>query len=158
MASVAVWPPKLDDVLLTAAAPRAAHAFPRKLSFPMPNPAGKPASSHKPNRLLDRSDFLRVAASGKKYITPSFILQKADGAQDQSRVRYGLTATKKIGNAVTRNRARRRLRALAEQKLLKLAPPGDYVLIAREAALTRDFATMGAELEKAFTHLKASTP
>lgn len=81
-------------------------------------------------------------------------MQKAAG--NTGAVRYGLTATKKIGNAVKRNRARRRLRALAENILCKKAKGGDYVLIAREATLTRDFALMADELEKALQKLAAA--
>ncbi len=82
-------------------------------------------------------------------MTPGFILQRAEA----STVRFGLTATKKLGNAVARNRARRRLRALAEKLLASLARPGDYVLIAREAVLTQSFADLEKDLEGALKKL-----
>ncbi|MDX1923211.1 MAG: ribonuclease P protein component [Alphaproteobacteria bacterium] len=106
----------------------------------------------KNNRLLVRSDFLRVAASGIRFVSSGFVLQKSK--EEASLVRYGLTATKKLGNAVARNRARRRLRALAENHLLKLATPGDYVLVAREAIATREFTQLISDLEKALKVLK----
>ncbi len=66
--------------------------------------------------------------------------------------RYGLTATKKLGGAVIRNRARRRLRAVAE-KVLPKAKAGDYVLVARPGAVTRNFRAMHRDLEKALKKL-----
>ncbi len=69
-------------------------------------------------------------------------------------MRYGLTATKKLGNAVARNRARRRLRALAQGHLIPYAAPCDYVLVAREAIITREFTQLISDLEKALKVLK----
>lgn len=106
----------------------------------------------KQNRLLVRADFLRVAGSGIRFVSPGFVLQKAK--EESSLPRYGLTATKKLGNAVVRNRARRRLRALAEQHLLPHAASYDYVLVAREAITTREFPQLVADLEKALKVLK----
>lgn len=106
----------------------------------------------KPQRLKVRAEFLRAQSSGRKASTPAFLLQHAP-APDSSKARYGLTATKKLGNAVVRNRARRRLRALAEKVLVPNALPGDYVLIAREACLTRDFGAMESDLNQALKKL-----
>jgi ribonuclease P protein component len=106
----------------------------------------------KQHRLLVRSDFLRTAASSIRFVSPGFILQKAK--ETSSLPRYGLTATKRLGNAVVRNRARRRLRELAEQHLLHNAMPFDYVLVAREGILSRPFAQLVVDLEKALGVLK----
>lgn len=106
----------------------------------------------KQHRLLVRADFLRVASSGIRFVAPGFVLQKAK--EESSLVRYGLTATKKLGNAIIRNRARRRLRALAEQYLLPHAASFDYVLVAREALTSRSFAQLISDLEKALKVLK----
>jgi ribonuclease P protein component len=106
----------------------------------------------KQHRLLSRSDFLRVAASGVRFVAPGFVLQKAKETSDLPR--YGLTATKKLGNAVIRNRARRRLRALAEQHLLPQAMAFDYVLVAREAMVSRSFEQLVNDLDKALKVLK----
>lgn len=105
--------------------------------------------------LKRRAAFLAVAAGGKKWVTPGLIMQiKAlepapVGSGLAPLRRYGLTASKRVGNAVMRNRARRRLRALARELLEAHSQPQyDYVLIARPetvsceaAALRRDFVT-----------------
>jgi ribonuclease P protein component len=67
----------------------------------------------------------------------------------------GLTASKKVGNAVARNRARRRLRALARELLPVCATPGyDYVLIARAATVGRPYAGLREDLRGALRRLK----
>ena len=80
------------------------------------------------------------------------IIQAVRGDGDSWR--YGLTATKKIGNAVTRNRARRRMRALARDHLSPLAKNGiDYVLIARHDTATANWQEMANGLHKAIHYL-----
>jgi ribonuclease P protein component len=108
----------------------------------------------KTTRLLKRSEFLRTAATQTRFVAPAFILQFSAPAEGVTFTRYGLTATKKLGDAVTPNRARRRLRELAKAILLTEAAPGDYVLIARSDALTRDYAQMVKDLQKALSVLK----
>ncbi len=100
--------------------------------------------------LRKRADFLR-AASARRQRTGGFLLQarnRDDGSPD---IRLGFTASKKIGNAVFRNRAKRRLRAVAQQVLPALARPGwDYVLVARpEATVTRAFTDLLDDLATA---------
>lgn len=136
--------------LLPRAAHRAVNAFLLKLSKRVSLAAKK---QRKPNRLLTRADFLRAASKGKRFVAPAFILQFFS-APDCARARYGLTATKKLGNAVTRNRARRRLRSLAETLIVPKGHAGDYVLIAKDASVTRPYADMLADLEKAMKVLK----
>jgi ribonuclease P protein component len=97
-------------------------------------------------RLPDRSDFLRVAASGLRQGTPAFLLQIAPGA---AALRIGFTATRKLGNAVTRNRAKRRLRAAADMVFTTSQMHADLVLVARPSATTREFAVLTADLRKA---------
>ena len=104
----------------------------------------------KPQTLRKRADFLR-AASARRQGTGGFLLQarnRDDGSPD---IRLGFTASKKIGNAVFRNRAKRRLRAVAQAVLPALAKPGwDYVLVARpEATVTRTFPDLLADLATA---------
>jgi ribonuclease P protein component len=83
-------------------------------------------------RLKTRADFLRVAARRVRVARPAFVLQAAP-APDGATVRIGFTASRKVGNAVIRNRAKRRLRAAADLVLAERGRPGtDYVLIARE--------------------------
>lgn len=112
-------------------------------------PAKKPK---KESRLLRRAEFLRTAASSIRFVAPGFVLQKA--RETGLHVRYGLTATKKLGNAVARNRARRRLRVLAEKILRVQALPCDYVLVARSGALSLPFAALEADLAKALRVLR----
>ena len=115
---------------------------------PEPSGAGKPGSA-KPVILTKRADFLS-AARARRMSRPGFTLQARRRADDEAPglVRVGFTCSKKVGNAVARNRAKRRLRALARDVLPESGRPGwDYVLIGRpEITATRDFATLRAEL------------
>lgn len=107
-------------------------------------------------RLRKRSEFLRVSKSGEKWITPAFIIQFYQRAAEGS-FRYGITASRKVGGAVDRNRAKRRLRALLREILPPIAHPGvDYVFIARQEILRRDFFLMKNELKHGL--MKLSTP
>lgn len=104
-------------------------------------------------KLKKRSEFLAVAKTGLKWVTPAFIIQIYRKPSEES-IRYGITASRKVGNAVKRNRAKRRLRALIRQVPLLTNHPGiDYVLIAREEILRRNFALMAQELELALKRL-----
>ena len=111
----------------------------------------------RPARLKRRSDFLRVAAARCKAVTPGLVLQarRRDGAGDPiAGPRVGFTASRKVGNAVARNRARRRLRALAEEVLPSQSAPGaDYVLIARRALLSRSYDSLRRDLESALARV-----
>jgi ribonuclease P protein component len=109
-------------------------------------------------RLPARRDFLRVQAAGRKQVTPGFILQMSplpEGMGVERKPRVGFTTSKKVGNAVARNRARRRLRALAREVLAPLAAPGfDFVLIGRQGTLERDYAAMARDLKNALRRLQ----
>jgi ribonuclease P protein component len=71
-------------------------------------------------------------------------------------IRVGYTTSRKVGGAVQRNRARRRLRALAEQILPHAGRPGcDYVLIGRPATVTRPFAALQSDFDMALARLHA---
>jgi ribonuclease P protein component len=103
--------------------------------------------------LTRRPEFLRVAAARRKWVAPGLILQAyerppADVAGTPAEgVRLGLTASRKVGGAVERNRARRRLREAARLLLPALAAPGyDLVLVARAATLRRPFAALVEDL------------
>ena len=96
--------------------------------------------------MKNRPDFLRTA-QGKRQGTGSFLLQGRPRGDGRAVVRIGFTASKKIGNAVARNRAKRRMRALARAVLPGLARPGwDYVLVAKpEATISRDYKDLLAD-------------
>lgn len=86
--------------------------------------------------LTRRRDFV-AASRARKAVVDSLILQSRQRKDGSDAVRVGFTASKKVGNAVVRNRAKRRMRALARELLLKSALPGhDYVLIARRDKTT----------------------
>lgn len=100
------------------------------------------------SRLTRRGEFLRVAGRGRKAARPGLVLQALPQPGDA--LRLGFTATKKIGGAVTRNRAKRRLREAARLVLAEAPPPGwDLVLIARDATATRPFAQLLGDLRGA---------
>ena len=122
------------------------------------------------DRLKKRSEFLAVAAANRRWTTPGLVLQartylntesenagipRADGAQGAGGLRVGFTATKKIGNAVKRNRARRRLRA-AVAEVLKASLPAhaDIVLVARQGTIARPYAELKNDLAAALRKLR----
>lgn len=114
-------------------------------------------------RLKRRPEFLKVAAARSKWATPGLILQARrrpprEGVQDADRpdaVRVGFTVSRKVGNAVRRNRARRRLRAVAEAVLAERGQPGyDYVLIGRGATVERPFGALRQDLETALDRIE----
>ncbi len=106
-----------------------------------------------------RADFLR-AASARRQPTPSFLLQARARGDNSPAIRVGFTASRKTGNAVTRNRARRRLREAARALLPRLGQPGwDYVLVARPGAtVSRPFALLLADLESALAAVHRPRP
>jgi ribonuclease P protein component len=105
-------------------------------------------------RLRQRADFL-AAATGTKVPAAAFVLQSRKRA-DEGPVRFGFTVSKKVGNAVERNRVRRRLR-----EVVRLAEPDrlrsghDYVLIGRRAALKVPFDRLTQDFEGALRRAHA---
>ncbi|MES2453538.1 MAG: ribonuclease P protein component [Pseudomonadota bacterium] len=98
-----------------------------------------------------RRDFL-AANAGKRAPMPGFVLLVRDRGDGDPSMRIGYTVTKKIGNAVVRNRMKRRLRALARDLLPESGIRGaDHVLIGRNGGIERDFAQLRADLAKALT-------
>jgi ribonuclease P protein component len=106
-------------------------------------------------RLKRREDFLRVAGARRKAALPGVVLQAAPGPESDT-IRCGFTATKKLGGAVVRNRAKRRLRAAAQAVLPVAGTHGyDYVLVARAGTLDRPWPQLLDDLRRA---LAALTP
>ena len=108
--------------------------------------------------LAARKDFV-AANAGRRAPTPGFLLLVRVRAQgpgdDDLGLRAGFTVTKKIGNAVVRNRLKRRLRAAVRAVLPAAGIAGaDHVLIGRSAGLTRDFAALKADLVMALTRCR----
>jgi len=110
-------------------------------------------------RLKRRAEFLRVAGKGRRWSMPGLVLQALphpSGAEAAAPARVGFTASRRVGIAVERNRARRRLRAAADRILPVHAAPGrDYVMIARSETLKRPFNLLLADLETALRRLEA---
>ncbi len=105
------------------------------------------------SRLKRRPEFLRVARSGLKAAAPGLILQARRDTRAKG-IGVGFTATRRVGGAVQRNRAKRRLRAAAAVVLPSGAAHGcDYVLIARRATLDRPYATLVRDLVGALKRL-----
>jgi ribonuclease P protein component len=106
-------------------------------------------------RLRNRADFL-AAASGVKAPAPAFVLQ-ARNRRDGGPTRIGFTVSRKVGNAVERNRVRRRLREVVRIAAPAAMRPGhDYVLIGRRAALDHPFGRLVEELDQAIRRVHGS--
>jgi ribonuclease P protein component len=123
--------------------------------------------------LKRRAEFLRVAGGGRKWVAPGLILpvlrrepapvspsvdaarsSRTAGEEIGGFVRVGFTASRKVGIAVARNRARRRLRAAVAEIMPGHAAPGhDYVLVARAATLTRPYSALVEDLRTALRRL-----
>jgi ribonuclease P protein component len=108
-------------------------------------------------RLKRRSDF-RAAAESSRASGRAFVLQARQRAEEGA-VRVGFTVSRQVGNAVERNRVRRRLREIvrlsAAAGAAHLRPGHDYVLIGRRAALAAPFGEMMQELDKALIRVHA---
>ncbi|WP_245759599.1 ribonuclease P protein component [Poseidonocella sedimentorum] len=101
-----------------------------------------------------RAEFLRCAR-GPRQAMPGFILQAFDRRDGDPSAHVGFTCSKKVGNAVARNRAKRRLREIARLVLPEAGQPGwDYVLIGRrDVTARRDFTALQDDLRAALSRI-----
>ena len=111
-------------------------------------------------RIKRRADFLR-AQKCRRQLTAGLTLEFCPSPEDVAHAgecRVGFTASRKVGSAVKRNRAKRRLRAAAAAILPLLGRQGhDYVLVAKAATLSRPYAALVADLTKALTAIHAAS-
>lgn len=117
--------------------------------------------------LKRRAQFVAVAKARRSAATPGLVLQVARAGEAERRsqgrsgggLRVGYTASRKVGGAVLRNRAKRRLRAAAAQVLPTHGRAGfDYVLIARDGTHERSFGGLLRDLETALKKLNVWRP
>jgi len=98
-----------------------------------------------------RIDFVKVSKKGKKFFTQGFILQKykRDFSSKENTARVGFTITKKVGNAVVRNKIKRRFRAIIKEVLNNyLKKNYDYVIIANKKSLVMNYKELKNDVVK----------
>ena len=165
MAFVTAWRPLAVAVFWQSAVPEAASNFRHSMNPALISGRGGPVCGELGHsevglvRLKRRADFLRVARAGRRFVAPGLVLQVADrqaghpagaGEGSEAVVGIGFTASKKVGNAVARNRAKRRLRAAVAAVMPSHAAANhDYVLIGRRATLQRPHGELLADLRRA---------
>lgn len=112
--------------------------------------------------LKKRSDYLAVAKTGSRAVAKGLVIQKGPklplcDEESLPDLRVGLTVTKKVGNAVERNRVKRRLRTLIRDHMHTLAEPGyDYVVIGRRSALDRPYEALVKDMAYVCRKLKTA--
>tara|TARA_B100000131_G_scaffold83674_1_gene80669 strand:+ start:1934 stop:2278 length:345 start_codon:yes stop_codon:yes gene_type:complete len=108
-------------------------------------------------KIKSRSDFIKLQKTGKSFVTPGFVVQAGLNLEENKDKRFGFTATRKIGGAVKRNRAKRRLKELINKNTIQRFNFGmDYVLIARKASLDRDFQDLQQDLNSAINFFQTN--
>ena len=101
----------------------------------------------KDERLLLRGEFKRASAVGARRRSPHFIVYLANN--QIGRRRLGITVSRKVGNAVVRNRVKRVVREYFREARERLPDSKDYVVIARRGAGLMSLAEIGRELDRA---------
>jgi ribonuclease P protein component len=148
-------PPRLPLALGDGGRPQGIGGAPRarpQQALGLTKPSGPKAVA--PETIRRRADFL-AANNGRRAPMPGFVLlvrQRGDGSDA---MRVGYTVTKKVGNAVVRNRMKRRLRALARELLPAAGTAGaDHILIGRNGGIERDYADLRREFAKALAKVQ----
>ncbi len=120
-------------------------------------------------KLINSKDFQYIARNAKRWTGSCFVVQAharppvpprgGEGAPTPAPFRFGLTASRKVGNAVVRNRCKRRLREVVRALAREAAAGGhvvagyDVVIIARTCCATVDFALLQDDMKRAWRHL-----
>ena len=102
--------------------------------------------------LKQNSDFRRVYARGKSAVSPRVVVYCRKNRQDRNRL--GFTVSKKLGNAVTRNRVRRRLREIARLNSERTKQGYDLILVARTRAIDAEYQKLEADVLYCFEQLQ----
>ena len=103
--------------------------------------------------IKNRKDFLKISKNG--LLSPQYGLVLQSEINNEHDMRIGITATKKIGNAVTRNKCKRKLKIVGNEILKSFAQKNnDYVLIARNTTYDRDINLLKEDLIKALKEIK----
>jgi ribonuclease P protein component len=103
--------------------------------------------------ITKRADFLS-ANRGKRFATSGFVLLVHDRKDNDPAIRLGITITKKVGNAVVRNRMRRRFRELMREMLNDNGKAGaDHILIGRSSGIEMDFARLRSDMQRGLNKL-----
>ncbi len=117
-------------------------------------PITRPQKAQRLSIITKRADFLAANAS-KRLASSGFVLLVRDRQDGNPAKRLGITVTKKIGNAVVRNRMKRRFRALAHELISEGGREGsDHVLIGRAGGVERDYDLLRQDLVKALSRAK----
>ena len=111
--------------------------------------------SHVLSSIKSRKDFLKISTKGISSPQDGLVLQTIANNDENNNIRVGITATKKIGNAVIRNKCKRKLRVVANDILLEYAKENnDYVLVARASTYDREIQLLKNDLIKALKNVK----
>jgi len=111
---------------------------------------------NKKYRLKRQRDFLRLYKRGRSVAYPAFVLycrERDSRTKHEFVPRVGFSVSKKVGNAVTRNRIKRRFRHAVREEMAHFIAGQDYVFIVRNAALRHNYASLRSQMHRALTEI-----